>query len=94
MLSQYISNKRLTLVDALQIIQQAEVLLKNNEFEIQSIGIMQLVNTSSCSAYDSEFVALALYLGVPLVTEDKKMQREFPDTALSLEAYLASANEG
>ena len=86
-LSQYLRKQRLAINDVLQIIQQAEVLLKNNEFEVQSIGIMQLVNTSSCSAYDCEFVALALYLGVPLVTEDKKVQREFPDIALSLDAY-------
>jgi predicted nucleic acid-binding protein len=47
---------------------------------------MQLVNRSECSAYDCEFVALAKYLGVPLVTADNKLLREFPGIAKSLEA--------
>ena len=51
-----------------------------------SADIMQLVNQSECSAYDCEFVALAKYLGVPLVTADNKLLREFPGIAKSLEA--------
>ncbi len=75
--------------EVLLIIQQAEKLLADAEFEIPSAHIMQLVNSSNCSAYDCEFVALAQHLDVPLVTEDKKVLREFPDTAKSLKLYLA-----
>ncbi len=49
---------------------------------------MQLVNTSQCSAYDCEFVALAQYLDIPLVTADKKLLTEFTDIALSLDSYI------
>ncbi len=51
---------------------------------------MQLVNKSRCSAYDCEFVALAQYLDIPLVTADKTILNEFPDIAYSLESYTSS----
>ncbi|MEE9493322.1 MAG: hypothetical protein V3W04_08100 [Gammaproteobacteria bacterium] len=64
-------------------------MLNDNEYEISSAHIMQLVNTSSCSAYDCEFVALAQYLDIPLITADKKILGEFPKVAKSLDTYLA-----
>ena len=71
------------------IIQQAEELLANNVFEVSSLHVMRLVSSSNCSSYDCEFVALAQYLGCALVTADKKITREFPDTAVSLADYLS-----
>ncbi len=88
-LSQYLRENILAFDEVLLIIQQAEKLLTDNEFEIPSAHIMQLVSSSNCSAYDCEFVALAQYLNVPLVTEDKKVLREFPGIAKSLGSYLA-----
>ena len=49
---------------------------------------MQLVKGSNCSAYDCEFVALAQYLDVPLITADKKILREFPDIARNIGSYI------
>ena len=88
-LSQYLRKNILAFDEVLLIIQQAEKLLTDNEFEIPSAHIMQLVSSSNCSAYDCEFVALAQYLGVTLVTEDKKVLREFPDITKSLKSYFA-----
>ncbi len=88
-LSQYLRKNILALDEVLFIIQQAEKLLTDNEFEIPSAHIMQLVSSSNCSAYDCEFVALAQHLDVILVTEDKKILREFPDLTKSLKSYFA-----
>ena len=88
-LSQYLRKGILSLEDILIIIQQAEKLLDDNEFKVSSAHIMQLINSSSCSAYDCEFVALAQYLDIPLITADKKILREFPKVAKSLDTYLA-----
>jgi predicted nucleic acid-binding protein len=74
------------LAEVLLILEQAEELLGDHEYEVPSADIMQLVNQSECSAYDCEFVALARYFDVPLVTADKKLLREFPTIAKSLEA--------
>ena len=88
-LSQYLRKGILSLDDILIIIQQAEKLLDDNEFKVSSAHIMQLINSSTCSAYDCEFVALAQYLDIPLITADKKILREFPKVAKSLDTYLA-----
>jgi predicted nucleic acid-binding protein len=64
--------------------------LIDNEYEVPSAQVMQLVDSSECSAYDCEFVALAQHLGVPLVTADKKILREFPAIAKSLHVYCNS----
>ena len=85
-LSLYLRKGLLTLAEVMLILEQAEELLGDHEYEVPSADIMQLVNQSECSAYDCEFVALAKYLGVPLVTADKKLLRAFPGIAKSLEA--------
>lgn len=88
-LALYLRKNILTFDAVLLIIQQAEKLLTDAEYEIPSAHIMQLASSSHCSAYDCEFIALAQYLDSPLITEDKKVLREFPNIAKSLESYLA-----
>lgn len=75
--------------EVLIIIQQAEKLMHDNEYEISSAHVMQLVKSSNCSSCDCEFVALAQYLDVPLITADKKVIREFLKIAMSLDSFLA-----
>jgi len=87
-LTRYLRKKLLALDEILLIIQQAEKLLSDNEYEISSAHIMQHVNNSHCSAYDCEFVALAQHLDVPLITTDKKILREFPDIAKTIDSYI------
>jgi predicted nucleic acid-binding protein len=86
-LGRYLRNNYLSFDEVLLIFNQAEKLLTDNEYEVPTAHIMQLVDSSACSAYDCEFVALAQHLGVPLVTADKKILREFPAIAKSLDAY-------
>jgi len=89
-LSRYLRKDVLSVEEVLFIIHQAEELLANNVFEVSSSQVMKLVSSSNCSAYDCEFVALAQYLGCALVTADKKIIREFPNTAVSLGEMLDS----
>lgn len=60
----------------------------DNEFSITSMQVLILTDSLHCSAYDCEYVALAKQLSVKLVTEDKKILREFPDVARSLDDLL------
>ena len=83
-LSSYLRKRLLAFDEVLLILAQAEDLLGDNEYEVPSAHIMQMVNSSSCSAYDCEFVALARYLDVPLITADRKILREFPEVAKPL----------
>lgn len=50
---------------------------------------MGLVAKSACSAYDCEFVALAKSTGYPLVTEDARIVRTFPETAVTTDDLQA-----
>lgn len=89
-LAQYLRKNLLNINEILLIIQQAEELLIDHEYEISSAHIMQLVESSQCSAYDCEFISLAQYLDVPLITTDKKILREFPEITQTAESYLPS----
>jgi predicted nucleic acid-binding protein len=57
---------------------EAEDLLRNSEFEVDSVEVLEFVRESDCSAYDCEFIALAAKLHAKLVTVDKKLLRAFP----------------
>lgn len=88
-LAQYLRKDLLSLDEILLIIQQAEELLSDGEYEISSAHIMQLVKNSKCSADDCEFVALAQYLDIPLITADKKILNQFPGIAKPVGSYVA-----
>lgn len=72
---------------ALELMDTAETLMQGEEYQVESSRVMKLLSSSKCSAYDCEFVALAQHLEVPLVTSDSQLLCEFPDTAISAEAY-------
>ena len=56
------------------------------EFEVESSAVLELVQDSDCSAYDCEFIALAMKLDTKVVTMDKKLLRAFPKRAVALSA--------
>ena len=85
-LARYMRQNRLTLTDALELAEQAEALFDGREYLVESRDVLSLCATSGCSAYDCEFAALALRLGVPLVTADTELLRSFP-SSVSLDAF-------
>lgn len=76
----------LTFDQAYAIQREAEALLSSKEYEIDSYAVLDLVRSSDCSAYDCEFVALAVKLGTRLATMDKKVLRNFPENTFSINA--------
>ncbi|WP_119287888.1 type II toxin-antitoxin system VapC family toxin [Azohydromonas sediminis] len=85
-LAGYVRRKTLTFEVALELQREAESLLAGAEHEVDSRLVLELVRDSDCSAYDCEFVALAMTLGVPLVTMDAKLLKAFPGHAVALSA--------
>lgn len=81
---------QLGLPTALQILAEAEARMLGHELAVPSPEVMRLVSTSRCSAYDCEFVAAAIELGVPLVTADKQVLAAFPKVARPLASYAAT----
>jgi predicted nucleic acid-binding protein len=82
----------LTFNDALQIVDQAEWLMRGNEFSLTSASVLRLVTQSDCSAYDCEFVALARELRIPLITMDKKILKAFPEAVMRPEDFIGGRN--
>ncbi len=83
-LAGYLRRGNLTFDATVAIQQEAEALMQGAEFEVESRQVLELVHTSSCSAYDCEFVALARQLNVKLVTMDKKVLQAFSSDTNSL----------
>ena len=79
-----IRRKSLTFDAATQLQAEAESMLAGCEHEVDSRRVLELVRDSDCSAYDCEFIALAMALGVKLVTMDANLLRGFPRYAVAL----------
>lgn len=86
LLAGYLRRKTLTFDEVVKVQVEAEALLSGNEYEIDSRRVLDLVRDSDCTAYDCEFVALAIRLGVKLVTMDRKLLKAFPKYTTPLSA--------
>jgi predicted nucleic acid-binding protein len=87
-LALYLRKEIITLEKALQLQEMAESIMARNEFDVSSAQVLALVANSNCSSYDCEFIALAQYLNIPLVTQDKKVLREFSPIAISIADFI------
>jgi predicted nucleic acid-binding protein len=76
--------KNLSFDEIVKVQGEAEAMLAGHEHEVDSRRVLELVRDSNCSAYDCEFVALAIQLGVKVVTMDAKLIKAFPQHAKSL----------
>jgi predicted nucleic acid-binding protein len=85
-LAGYMRRKVITFDIARDLQLEAESLLAGAEYEVDSRLVLELVRDSDCSAYDCEFIALAVTLGVKLVTMDAKLLKAFPKYAMTLPA--------
>jgi predicted nucleic acid-binding protein len=87
--TKYLRAELLSFSTIIEATNEAEALMKDKEFEVNSTHVLQLVSQSNCSSYDCEFVALAEDLDVKLATFDKKICREFPDIALPPQQFFS-----
>jgi len=86
-LALYMRKHGLPLEASQQTMDAALYQMDGREYEVDSQRVLRLVAGSTCSAYDCEFVALAQELGTVLVTSDKQILRDFPDVAVSMDAF-------
>jgi len=73
---------------AIVFMEQAEKMMKGSEFQISSADVISLAARSGCTAYDCEYVALAIALKIPLVTRDREILAAFPSVAVEPKAFL------
>ncbi len=84
--SLYVRRGLLTLGEAMALQDEAEDLLRGNEYDVVSADVLSLARDSGCSAYDCEFVALARSMRATLVTADRRLAQAFPQYARTLDA--------
>jgi len=85
----YLRKKIITLEKAMQLQDTAESIIIQNEYDVSSSQVLSLIDESNCSSYDCEFVALAHHFDTKLVTQDKKILKEFPSAAISVSDFLS-----
>jgi predicted nucleic acid-binding protein len=88
-LIQSLCHASLSLDEVLSIMSRAEGLMKDNDYQMDSSRVLRLAASSGCSAYDCEFVALALDLGVPLVTEDRALIERFKPAVVTMKTFCS-----
>jgi len=86
-LASYLRRGALSRERVFRCLEGAESQMSGSEYTVSSGQVMDLVSASSCSAYDCEYVALADHFGVPLVTSDRQVLRDFPDRTVSLRDF-------
>ena len=83
-LALYLRKGLLDFDQAFRIQREAEELLAEHEYDVDSFDVLTLARDSGCSAYDCEFIALAQRLNVKLVTGDAKLRKAFPALTIGL----------
>jgi predicted nucleic acid-binding protein len=80
----------LDLPTSLRAWESAVSVVGDREYEPTGLEVLRLAEESGCTAYDCEFVAVARDLGVPLVTQDRRLLEAFPEIAISLGTFAGS----
>ena len=80
-LGTYVRSRQIELVDALEMFQRAVDVIDQEEYEVDTPAILRLCESSKCSAYDCEYVALADFLDIDFITADRKLVKAFPRRA-------------
>jgi len=83
-LTGYVRRGDLTLDQVCRIQGMAESLMGGREYDVSSAQVLTLSRAHGCTAYDCEYVALAITLGTRLVTCDQQILRAFPGVAVAL----------
>jgi predicted nucleic acid-binding protein len=87
-LALYMRKSLISFEEALGIQAEMESFMQNGEYDVGSLDVLTLINQSTCSAYDCEFVALARSFNTKLVTMDRKVVKSFSGTAILLTDFI------
>ena len=74
----YLRAGQMDLTDASVVFQKTEELVCAEEYEVETPRVLRLCAESKCSAYDCEYIALAEFLNVKLVSNDEELAKAFP----------------
>ncbi|MBM4334144.1 MAG: type II toxin-antitoxin system VapC family toxin [Deltaproteobacteria bacterium] len=83
-----IKSKQIRPEQALEVWEKVFSIISENEAEPSPAKVIALVTQHGITAYDGQFIALAMEMGIQCVTEDCELQGKFPNIAVSMEGFL------
>jgi predicted nucleic acid-binding protein len=83
-----IKAKQITPELALNVWQRVSGILADNECEPSPAKMIDLVAQYGITAYDGQFIALAMEMGILCVTEGRDLQGKFPGVVVSIDEFL------
>lgn len=86
-LATFVRHRGIEIDEAIDIWQRSSRLFTPGERDLDMPHALRLATQYSISAYDAQYVALAVELSVPYVTEDQQVLKTFPDIALSMQEH-------
>ena len=89
-LASAIKAKQIKPEQALDTWEKVSKILIENECELSASKVIDLVTQYGITAYDGQFIAVALEMGIPCLTEDRELQDKFPGIAISMKEFLKS----
>ncbi len=79
---------------ALQVWRVVMARMEGNEHEPNPERVIELSARYRITAYDANFVALAMEMGVLCVTEDGELQKKFPALTVSMADFIRQGRPG
>lgn len=87
-LASAIKGKQIKPEQALNVWERVSNILIENEYEPSVSKVVDLVAQYEITAYDGQFIAVALEMEIQCVTEDRELQEKFPGIAVSMKEFL------
>jgi predicted nucleic acid-binding protein len=79
----------LTLAQCKKMLEHTERFMKVAQCEVKMDAALAVAAKCAITGYDAQYVALALSLNAPLITEDRKLREAVPGVAFSMQEFLA-----
>lgn len=89
-LATYVRQGGTSLESAKKLWSSAVDLFEGKERVAGSIATLELADQYRLSAYDAQYLAVAVEFGVTLITEDKSLLRTVPQHTLTMREYIES----
>jgi predicted nucleic acid-binding protein len=76
------------IAEARTIWHNAVQILSNSEHQVNYEQALRCAVDLQISAYDAQYIILARMLNCLVITEDARLRKTFPDTAISMRSFL------
>jgi len=86
----FVRHSGIEIDEAINLWQRSTYLFASGEREVDMLHVLRMASQHNISAYDAQYVTLAMALGVPFVTADQQLLKIFADTALSMQEFCES----